>query len=77
MAWTNSLLGRIGFILSPFIVSAFAEKWGWARTVPWLALLPLCSLALIWRMVQEDKHAATELETAKQTVLEQTQAARP
>ena len=77
MAWTNSLLGRIGFILSPFIVSAFAEKWGWARTVPWLALLPLCSLALIWRMVQEDKHAATELETAKQIVLEQTQAARP
>lgn len=48
MAWANSLLGRIGFVLSPFVVSSFAEKWGWSRTVPWLAILPLLSLVVLW-----------------------------
>ena len=48
MAWTNGLLGRFGFVLSPLIVSGFAEVYGWPQTMPYLAVLPLIALLTVW-----------------------------
>ncbi len=51
MAWSNSLLGRFGFVLSPLIMSSLAEERGWSKTMPFLALLPLVALCIVWRFV--------------------------
>ncbi len=51
MAWSNSLLGRFGFVLSPLIVSSLAEERGWSNTMPFLASLPLVALLIVWRFV--------------------------
>ena len=51
MAWSNSLLGRFGFVLSPLIMSSLAEERGWSKTMPFLASLPLVALLIVWRFV--------------------------
>lgn len=48
LAWSNSLLGRIGFIGSPLLMSALANTWGWVHTMPYLATLPACALLVLW-----------------------------
>ena len=48
MAWSNSLLGRIGFIASPPLMSMLADAQGWTNTMPYLAVLPLSALVVVW-----------------------------
>ncbi|HHH27131.1 MAG TPA: MFS transporter, partial [Polyangiaceae bacterium] len=64
-AWTNSLLGRIGYVASPALVGAMAEGlgWGYGPAVQVTAIGPLVALALIFLWLPETKNKELE-ETA-------------
>lgn len=51
MGWSNSLLGRFGFVLSPLLVSTLSEQQGWSSVMPYLAVLPMLTLLIVWRFV--------------------------
>lgn len=59
-AWSNNLLGRLGFVVSPVLVGAAADAVGWAPAVAATAVCPLGALALIWALLPET--AGRELE---------------
>lgn len=59
-AWANSLLGRLGFVLSPLFVAELVPILGWGRTLSLTAGFPLLSLGLIWLWLKET--AGKELE---------------
>lgn len=52
-AWSNNLLGRIGYVLSPILVAELAESTGWGPTIRVTAVFPLMALALIWWLLPE------------------------
>ncbi len=59
-AWTNNLLGRIGYVLSPSAVGLLAEGWGWGSAVQ-VTVIPLM-LALLLILVWMPETASKELE---------------
>jgi putative MFS transporter len=52
-AWSNNLLGRIGYVLSPLAVGAVAERHGWGPSVALTAIGPVLALVLIARWLPE------------------------
>jgi putative MFS transporter len=52
-AWSNNLLGRIGYVLSPPLVGYFAARYGWGPTVGATAVFPLLALGLILALLPE------------------------
>lgn len=52
-AWSNNLLGRIGYVLSPPLVGYFAARHGWGPTVAATAVFPLLALVLILAVLPE------------------------
>lgn len=52
-AWANSLLGRIGFVLSPLLVSELVFSLGWSRALSLTAILPLLAIAMTNRWLPE------------------------
>lgn len=46
-AWSNNLLGRIGYVLAPAGVGLAAGSWGWGPPIAWTAVGPLLALVLI------------------------------
>src|SRR5262249_44963458 len=59
-AWSNNLIGRVGYVLSPIAVGAAAGQWGWGLAVRGTALFPILALILILWLLPETK--AMELE---------------
>ena len=59
-AWSNNLLGRIGYVLSPAALGALASEWGWGNAIRSTAIFPLIALLLILLWMPETK--ARELE---------------
>ena len=48
-AWTNNLLGRVGYVLGPIAVGLGADRVGWGPAAAWTAVLPLVALVLaLW-----------------------------
>ena len=60
-AWSNNLLGRIGYWLSPFVVGQLAKPLGWGAVLRTTAAFPLVAVLLIWILLPETK--GRELET--------------
>jgi putative MFS transporter len=54
-AWSNNLLGRIGYVLSPVAVGVAAERWGWGPSVSATAIFPLVGLAIVLFTFPETK----------------------
>ncbi len=54
-AWSNNLLGRIGYVLAPIAVGRLAEDLGWGTAVATTAIGPLVALALILRFLPETR----------------------
>lgn len=52
-AWSNNLLGRIGYVLSPIVVGYAAERSSWGLAVSATAVFPLVALALILMLFPE------------------------
>jgi putative MFS transporter len=63
-AWSNNLLGRIGYVVSPIMVGLAAEKVGWGRAVSATAIGPILALGLILWLLPETKGKELE-ETAQ------------
>ncbi|WP_438018817.1 MFS transporter [Sorangium sp. So ce315] len=64
LAWSNNLLGRIGYLLSPIAVGLAAEGVGWGPAVSATAIFPLFALALILWLLPETRGKELE-ETAR------------
>ncbi|HTJ83663.1 MAG TPA: MFS transporter [Polyangiaceae bacterium] len=54
-AWSNNLLGRVGYVASPYFVGLAAEHWGWGPSVRATAIFPLVALAIIASSFPETK----------------------
>ncbi len=52
-AWSNNLLGRIGYVLGPVIVGQAAQRIGWGPAAASTAIFPLIALALILWLLPE------------------------
>ncbi|MGC8494182.1 MAG: MFS transporter [Syntrophobacteraceae bacterium] len=59
-AWSNNLLGRMGFVLSPLLIGYLASFGGWGRAVRLTAIGPLLALAMLLKWAPETN--ARELE---------------
>jgi MFS transporter, putative metabolite:H+ symporter len=63
-AWSNNILGRIGYVLSPAGVGALATSLGWGPAVQLTAIGPVLALALILTWLPETR--SRELEDTAQ-----------
>jgi putative MFS transporter len=54
-AWSNNLIGRIGYWLSPFGIGLFVESLGWGGVMRLTAVFPLIAIVLIWLLLPETK----------------------
>jgi putative MFS transporter len=52
-AWSNNLLGRLGYVTAPIAVGAAADRFGWGPAVAATAIGPVAALALIWLWLPE------------------------
>ena len=62
-AWTNNLLGRLGYVGGPIVVGLAADSVGWGLAVAWTAVLPVIAIGLVWAWLPETKGRTLE-ETA-------------
>ncbi len=62
-AWSNNLIGRVGYVLSPMAVGLAAESVGWGTAVRATAVFPLIAVVLIFVLLPETKRRELE-ETA-------------
>lgn len=63
-AWSNNLLGRIAYVLSPIAVGYAAERWGYGPTVGSTAVFALVALGLVLAWLPETR--GRELEDTAQ-----------
>jgi putative MFS transporter len=54
-AWSNNLIGRIGYCLSPFAIGSLVESYGWGSVLRATAIFPLLACGLIWLFLPETK----------------------
>ena len=52
-AWSNNLLGRISYVVSPIVVGHLAESQGWGPVVRWTAVGPILALIVILMVLPE------------------------
>jgi putative MFS transporter len=62
-AWSNNLVGRAGYVLSPAILGYLASSLGWGPVIRATAIFPLVCIALIYRLLPETRGRPLE-ETA-------------
>ncbi|HYQ03645.1 MAG TPA: MFS transporter [Polyangiaceae bacterium] len=62
-AWSNNLIGRVGYCLSPVAVGALIPRFGWGMTLAATTAFPLVALVLIWIFLPETRGRELE-ETA-------------
>ena len=63
-AWTNNLLGRIGYVLSPALVGVLAESWAWGPAVQVMVVPLILALLLILVWMPETKSLELEESSA-------------
>ncbi len=63
-AWSNNLLGRIGYVLGPLAVGQAADRVGWGEATAATAVFPLLALGLILWLLPETSGRELE-ETAE------------
>lgn len=63
-AWSNNLLGRVGYVLAPIAIGGLAQSIGWGPAVASTAVGPLIALAILLRFVPETRGRELE-DTAK------------
>ncbi|NOY94573.1 MAG: MFS transporter [Deltaproteobacteria bacterium] len=55
-AWSNNLLGRIGYVVSPLIVGQIAQQVGaFGPVVSMTAIFPIIAAALVWFLLPETR----------------------
>jgi putative MFS transporter len=54
-AWSNNLIGRIGYCVSPFVIAPLVDSYGWGDVVRMTAPFPALAIVLIWILLPETK----------------------
>lgn len=62
-AWSNNLIGRAGYMLSPLVVGYFAQELGWGPVIRVTAVFPIITALLIYWLLPETRARPLE-ETA-------------
>jgi MFS transporter, putative metabolite:H+ symporter len=65
VAWSNNLIGRIGYCVSPLAIGQVVQQYGWGAPLRATTLFPLLALGLIFLWLPETK--ARELEDTSRT----------
>lgn len=52
-AWSNNLIGRVGYVLSPLAIGQVVEQYGWAVPLRASTLFPLAALVLVFLWLPE------------------------
>ena len=55
-AWSNNLLGRITYVLSPIAVGELAERYQWGPVIQATAVAPVIAIGLIFWLLPETKN---------------------
>jgi putative MFS transporter len=63
-AWSNNVLGRIGYVISPLVVGYAAERFGWGPVIRSTAVADIAVIALVFLLLPETKGRSLE-ETSK------------
>jgi MFS transporter, putative metabolite:H+ symporter len=63
MAWSNNLLGRIGYVISPAVIGLVGKQYGYGVAMSAAALFPLIAIPLVFRFFPETNQRELE-ETA-------------
>ncbi len=67
--WSNNLLGRIGYVLSPLVIGALAVDRGWGPVLQLSVVFPVLALLLLLRWLPETRgkelEQTAELERSK------------
>ena len=63
LAWSNNLLGRVSYVLSPLILGRFASTLGWGPVIRTTAIFPIITVLLVYLLLPETKNRPLE-ETA-------------
>jgi len=63
-AWSNNLIGRIGYCVSPVVIGELIPQLGWGMTLASTTVFPLIALVLIWFTLPETRGRELE-ETAQ------------
>lgn len=53
--WSNNIIGRIGYVLSPVVLGALARDRGWGPVLRGSVLFPLVALVLLWVWLPETR----------------------
>jgi len=59
-AWSNNLLGRLGYVLSPAVVGLAASRVGWGAAVRATAVFPLVAVVLVYLFLPETRGRSLE-----------------
>jgi MFS transporter, putative metabolite:H+ symporter len=54
-AWSNNLIGRIGYVLSPLAIGQVVDQYGWGVPLRFSTLFPLAALGLIFLWLPETR----------------------
>lgn len=60
VAWSNNLIGRVGYVLSPLAIGQVVDQYGWGMPLRFTTVFPLLALGLIFLWLPETR--ARELE---------------
>jgi putative MFS transporter len=60
IAWSNNLIGRVGYVLSPALVGVAAERIGWGAAVRMTAVFPIVALVMILAFLPETRSRELE-----------------
>ena len=53
--WSNNILGRIGYVLSPVVLGALARDRGWGPVLRGSVVFPLVAVVLLWWWLPETR----------------------
>jgi len=59
-AWSNNLIGRIGYCISPLVLTELCPIYGWGPTLAATAIFPLLALIVIWVVLPETSRRELE-----------------
>ncbi|MES1182688.1 MAG: MFS transporter [Myxococcales bacterium] len=60
VAWSNNLIGRIGYVLSPLAIGQVVEQFGWGVPLRITTVFPLMALGLIYLWLPETRSRELE-----------------
>jgi putative MFS transporter len=66
VAWSNNLIGRLGYVFSPLAIGAVVDRYGWGTPLRASTVFPVIALVLIFWWLPETK--ALELEESSRAV---------